>query len=60
MGQEARSDPAFLAEICKRFDKEFDEITVTQNQKHLDRMRVICREYFQLMVLSAEAIAKEK
>jgi hypothetical protein len=60
MAREARSDPEFLTEICRRFDKEFAELRVIQNQKNMDRMLVASREYFQVMVLIAEAMAKER
>src|SRR5689334_13198135 len=59
MERRARSDPAFLADICRRFDQEFAELRVAKNQKDMDRIRATGREYFQQMVLTAEAMAKE-
>jgi hypothetical protein len=59
MAREARSDPAFLTEICRRFDKEFAELGFTQNHEYTDQMRVVARRRFQLMVTTAEILAKE-
>jgi hypothetical protein len=58
MAREARSDPGFLTEVCRRFDKEFAELRFTQNHEHTDRILVWSREHFQRMVLTAEAMAK--
>jgi hypothetical protein len=59
MTREARRDPAFLTEICRRFDKEFAELGFTQNHEYTDEMRVMARRLFQLMVTTTEILAKE-
>jgi hypothetical protein len=59
LAREARSDPTFLTESCSRFDKELAELGFTQNLEYTDQMRVIARRCFQLMVTTAEILAKK-
>ena len=58
MAQEARRDPMFLTEVCERFEKEIAELGFSYDLEDMDRMLVMARRYFQLMVLTAEAMAK--
>ena len=58
LAQEGRRDPMFLTEICERFEKEIAELGFSYDLEDMDRMLVMARRYFQLMVLTAEAMAK--
>jgi hypothetical protein len=59
MAREAQRDPTFLTEICSMFDAEFAELGLSQNHEYMAQMRVMARRYFQLMVTTAEILAKE-
>jgi hypothetical protein len=59
MAQEARRDPMFLTEVCERFEKEIAELGFSYDLEDMDRMLVMARRYFQLMVTTAEILAKE-
>ena len=58
MAREARHDPMFLTEVCERFEKEIAELGFNLDQENMDRMLVMARRYFQLMVTTAETMAK--
>jgi hypothetical protein len=49
----------FLTEVCERFKKEIAELGFSHDLEDMDRMFVMARRYFQLMVLTAEAMAKD-
>jgi len=59
LAQEARRDPMFLTEVCERFEKEIAELGFSYDLEDMDRMLVMARRYFQLMVTTAEILAKE-
>jgi hypothetical protein len=59
VAREARRDPMFLTEVCERFKKEIAELGFSHDLEDMDRMFVMARRYFQLMVLTAEAMAKD-
>ena len=58
MAREARRDPMFLTEICGRFEKEIAELGFNLDHENMERMLVMSRRYFQLMVLTAETMAE--
>jgi hypothetical protein len=59
VARESRRDPMFLTEVCERFKKEIAELGFSHDLEDMDRMFVMARRYFQLMVLTAEAMAKD-
>ena len=59
MAQEARRNPMFLTEVCERFEKEIAAFGFSYDLEDMDRMLVMARRYFQLMVTTAEIVAKE-
>ena len=59
MAREAQSDPMFLTEVCGRFEKESAELGFNRDHENMERMLVMSRRYFQLMVLTAETMAQE-
>ena len=59
MAREARRDPMFLTEVCGRFEKEIAELGFNLDHENMDRMLVMARRYFQLMVTTADCMAKE-
>ena len=59
MARQARRDPMFLTEVCERFEKEIAELGYNLDQEDMDRMLVMARRHLQLMVFSAECMAKE-
>ena len=58
MAREARRDPMFLTEVCGRFEKEISELGFNLDHEDMDRLLVMSRRYFQLMVLTAETMAE--
>ena len=59
MAREARRDPMFLTEICGRFEKEIAELGFNLDGEDTERLLVMTRRYFQLMVATADCMAKE-
>jgi hypothetical protein len=60
MAREARRDPMFFTEICDRFEKEIAELGFHLDHEDMDRLLVMARRYFQLMVLTADIMATER
>jgi hypothetical protein len=58
MARETRDNPMFLTEVCGRFEKEIAELGFSHDHENMDQMLVMSRRYFQLMVLTAETMAK--
>ena len=64
MAREARRDPMFLTDVCGCFEdlgvpeKEIAELGFNLDHENMDRMLVMARRYFQLMVTTAETMAK--
>ncbi len=49
----------FLTEVCGRFEKESAELGFNLDHEDMERLLVMSRRYFQLMVLTAETMAQE-
>ena len=60
MAREARRDPMFFTEICEHFEKEIAELGFNLDHEDMDRLLVMSRRYFQLMVLTADIMATER
>ncbi len=56
-GGSPRSD--VLIDICGRFEKEVAELGFNLEHEDMDRLLVMSRRYFQLMVATANTMAKE-
>jgi hypothetical protein len=60
MAREARRDPMFFTEICGRFEKEIAELGFNLDREDMDRLLVVSRRYFQLMITAADTMAKDE